>query len=94
MPGEYPSDEVPVRQLLTCSSSGMAFTVNNMQRELRWLIRMLDVIANSSGFEVARRMFMLGHPGAEGWIPKYRLLTREMLQIHHHANRNTASVKM
>ncbi|KAK3170257.1 hypothetical protein OEA41_009644 [Lepraria neglecta] len=34
---------------LRCSA--LAFTLHNMQRELRWLIRILDIITNSSGFE-------------------------------------------
>ena len=68
-----------------------------MQRELRWLIRILDIIANSSGFEVMRRMFMLTRPGTSEPVENFKTrkhLTPEMLQIHDDAKRNVGTDTM
>ena len=65
-----------------------------MQRELQWLIRILDIIANSSGFEVIRRMFMLTRPGTSELVENFKTrkdLTPEMSQIHDDAKRNVGT---
>lgn len=51
-------------------SSILALSFHNMTKELRWVIRIQEYIANASGFEVTRHMFHLTRLGIDKSVVK------------------------